>query len=395
MTPVLSICIPTHNRCGYLYFTLKSIVEQSCFKNTNDVEIVVSDNCSDDSTETIVKIFKDRYPDKIIYSKNETNISDKNFEKALSIGTGKVLKLHNDNFLFEDGAIEKIVNKIKELETTRPMIFFANGNSPLNRDALCVNMDEFIQGASYLATWIAAFSIWKEDFDNFEGFAKNAETHLIQNDVLYNMASNGKSFYIYNEVIFYGNTVLKRGGGNIAKIWGDNYLSLLKPYLEKGLISKKTYEQDKKTLLLDLIIPMKFYSSIKDTTTVFINDGYNRHLLKNYWYNLYYYLSIFKIAKLALSANINKLGQKLFKNSYKKTWKKRNRNNDTTIEKDTDITKVFVGKNVKGHIKAVFTENPREILIIDDDTVIEEGKIFDFSKENLIIYSNEKEAVII
>lgn len=386
MAPLLSICIPTHKRGGYLYFTLKSITEQACFLETDDIEIVVSDNCSEDLTEEIVKIFKDKYPTKIIYNKNETNIADKNFEKALSLGHGEVLKLHNDNFLFEDGALEKIINKIKELKDTKPMIFFANGNSPLKKDALCENLDEFVQSASYLATWIAAFSIWKEDFDRFEGFAQKAETHLIQNDVLYKIASSGKPFYVYNEVIFNGNSVLKKGGGNIAKIWGNNYLSLLQPYFKEGLITKKTYENDKKALLLDLIIPMKFYSSIKDSTTCFKNDGYNRHLFKYYWYNLYFYMSIFKIANLALSASINRLGQIINPNSYKKLWRKRNRNNETTIEKDTDITKVFVGKNVKGHIKAVFTDNPNELLIIDDNSTIEDGNVFDLSKESLIIY---------
>ncbi len=170
--PILSICIPTYNRCGYLYFTLKSIVEQDIFKDTYDIEIVVSDNNSSDLTKKIAKIFTDQFPDKIKYNKNETNIGDKTFEHILTLANGEVLKLHNDNFTFVDGALKVVVDKIKEHRAEKPMIFFANGNSPLKKDMMCTNLSELVSAASYLTTWIAAFSIWKEDFDKFEDFSK-------------------------------------------------------------------------------------------------------------------------------------------------------------------------------------------------------------------------------
>lgn len=391
--PILSICIPTFNRCGYLYFTLKSIVDQEIFKTTYDVEIVVSDNCSSDLTEQITKIFMDKFPDKIKYSKNETNIGDRNFEKVLACASGEVLKLHNDNFSIKDGELEIIVNKIKEYREEKPMFFFANGNSPLQKDFMCSNFNEFITAASFLTTWIAAFSIWKEDFDKFEDFSKNVNTQLMQTDVLFRMSASGKKIFVYNELFFEGLGVLKKGGYNIPKIFGKNYLSLLKFYLKTGQMDKEIYENEKKRLLLKHIIPMKFSSSRRENGWKFKNDGYWRHLVMDYWYNLYFYTSIVQIFRLMLDAELNLIGRKLSPKTYQKYWRKRNKHNQTTISRGVDASKIFVGKGVKGNIDVQFSDNDKEVLIINDNVEIGKDVKFYFGSKELIIIENDQKIV--
>lgn len=390
MAPILSICIPTYNRSGYLYFTLKSIVEQKIFQETNDIEVVISDNCSDDLTERISKLFADKYPTKIKYNRNNENIGDNNFKHALSLGTGEVLKLHNDNFSIIDGALDEIVELIKNFREEKPTIFFANGNSPLNKDSMCKDLNEFLTAASYLTTWIAACSLWREDFEKLENFARNAHTNLSQTDIIFDMSASGKPFYIYNKTTFEGQGVLKKGGYNISKIFGKNYLSFLKVHMANGKLDKKVYENEKKRLLLNHIIPMRFSSSRREKGWVFVNDGFWRHLIQDYWYNPYFYFSILKILRLMLDAELNLIGRKLNKNAYQKYWRKRNRHNSTTITKEVDATKVYVGKNVQGKISADFSENPREILIIDDNVILKENSQFNFEKDELIlILANE------
>ena len=391
MKPILSICIPTFNRCGYLYFTLKSIVEQDIFKNTYDIEIVISDNCSSDLTEEITEIFINQFPDKIIYNKNKENIGDKNFEKALALGHGEVLKLHNDNFTFNDGALEVVVNKIKEFRQEKPMIFFANGNSRVGQSKMCANLNEFVSAASYLTTWIAAFSIWKEDFDKCEDFTKNIHTFLTQTDVLFNMSAGGKKMFVFNDKIFDGQNVLKKGGYNLSKIYGKNYLSFMKKYLKDGHLDKKVYEKEKKVLLTNHIIPMRFSTSLREKEWKFKNDGYWRYLINDYWYNLYFYTSIIEIFRLLIDTEINLIGKKLNKNSYQKYWRKRNWDNESTISKNIDINKVFVGKNVKGHIDTKFSDNPNELLIIEADVQIGKEVKFVFDSIELIIIKSGTE----
>jgi len=53
--PLVTIAIPTYNRAGsFLRQALESALKQT-YKN---VEIIVSDNCSSDNTETLIKIFR-------------------------------------------------------------------------------------------------------------------------------------------------------------------------------------------------------------------------------------------------------------------------------------------------------------------------------------------------
>lgn len=255
--PVLSICIPTYNRAGYLYFTLKSIVEQEIFLKTEDVEIVISDNASTDLTQQIAQIFTEQFPGKIVYNKNVFNIGvDENFEKVLSFGLGEVLKLHNDNYIFVEGALEKIVEKIKENREPRRTIFFTNGNLDKTGDAVCENMDEFIENATYFTTWIASFSIWKEDFDKIDNFSEKIEAKLVQTDVLLRLAAKGNKFLVCNENIFEDIGVLTKGGYNIPEVFGKNYLSILKPYVKEGKLARQVYEKEKRDLYLNHIVPM-------------------------------------------------------------------------------------------------------------------------------------------
>ena len=64
----LSICIPTFNRAEIVYRTVKKCLEY----NSDKIEVVVSDNCSDDNTEELLmkiddkrfKYFKNKYDSK-------------------------------------------------------------------------------------------------------------------------------------------------------------------------------------------------------------------------------------------------------------------------------------------------------------------------------------------
>jgi glycosyltransferase involved in cell wall biosynthesis len=66
-TPFFSVVIPTYNRANLLKYGIQTVLEQKF----GDFEIVVSDNCSSDNTEEIVKNLNDP---RIKYFKTEKNI---------------------------------------------------------------------------------------------------------------------------------------------------------------------------------------------------------------------------------------------------------------------------------------------------------------------------------
>ena len=67
--PLLSLCIPTYNRSQYLKKSIDSIVCQKEFLD-GKVEIVISDNASDDDTREVVKPYLRRFAN-IFYNRNE------------------------------------------------------------------------------------------------------------------------------------------------------------------------------------------------------------------------------------------------------------------------------------------------------------------------------------
>jgi glycosyltransferase involved in cell wall biosynthesis len=98
MPPLVSIGIPTYNRASsYLKAALRSAVNQT-YKN---IEIIVSDNCSSDNTESVVKEFNDP---RIRYYRQQENIGavpNSNF--CLKQSQGKYfLALYDDDLTDED-----------------------------------------------------------------------------------------------------------------------------------------------------------------------------------------------------------------------------------------------------------------------------------------------------
>ena len=97
--PLLSICIPTYNREKYLKECLDSIVNQELF-NENDIEIVISDNASEDGTKELVKLYQDKYKN-IRYFRNEENLwFDRNLDNTLNNANWKFCwTLSDDEYL--------------------------------------------------------------------------------------------------------------------------------------------------------------------------------------------------------------------------------------------------------------------------------------------------------
>ena len=112
--PVLSICIPTYNRCEYLMNNLQHICEHQEY----DFEIIISDNAStDDTYKRVTEYIKNNNIDKIKYFRNRENIGpDANFKRVLSLGQGKYSLLLGDDDYLNDDFFEKVLPFLKKNE---------------------------------------------------------------------------------------------------------------------------------------------------------------------------------------------------------------------------------------------------------------------------------------
>jgi len=96
--PLISICIPTYNRCtGYFPESLNSALNQ----DYPNLEIIIADNCSTDGTQDLVHRFCDS---RLKYYKHSKNISpNNNFNFCLNQASGKYfLLLHDDDLIDYD-----------------------------------------------------------------------------------------------------------------------------------------------------------------------------------------------------------------------------------------------------------------------------------------------------
>ena len=109
---LLSIAIPTYNRANFLDQNLGVIAKQLNALLDEKVEIIVSDNCSSDSTfETV-----DRHINlglKVKYIKNKENLGwARNFTQCFKMARGKYVLLLGDDDQIAPGGLQKLLECI-------------------------------------------------------------------------------------------------------------------------------------------------------------------------------------------------------------------------------------------------------------------------------------------
>jgi glycosyltransferase involved in cell wall biosynthesis len=285
---ILSICIPTFNRAKYLEDTILSIVKQKRFKETGEIEIVISDNCSEDNTLEISEKYVDIYGEKIRYYRNSENIKEANIERVLSLGKGIFLKLNNDTLMHQDNTLDKIIDSINQNIEKKEIIFFSNGTAKNITKCHCKNLDSFVKTVSFYSTWIVCFGIWKEDFASIDNFDTVVKLQLI-NDVLFRLISLNRSVFVDNTKIFNSISPKSKGGYNFYQVFVANYIGLLEEYRTKEKISWVTLFNEKSRLLIHFLIPWTLTLWRDKTKYSFNNKRVVVILFKKYRFHPFFY----------------------------------------------------------------------------------------------------------
>lgn len=291
---LVSICIPTFNRAKYLDSLLTSIVTQAGFDKS--VEIVISDNCSDDNTQVVAKRYTTMY-ENVLYFRNTENVGmENNFISALSSGSGKFLKLVNDYAIFEPGSIMKIKSLISEHSVNKPVIFFGNNNVDVQVDFQEINsLNEFVSKVSYWSTWISCFGIWKEyyaqiDKDQHQGFMFFHTSVLFQN-----ILAAEKAFVDNTNYLTFQN-VESKGGYSLFEVFLNGYIDkVLLKAVTLGHITRGTFRTEKIKFMEYFLFP--WYRRVGESK---YGNGFNDRgaiymMYTHYWSNWQFYIQILKI----------------------------------------------------------------------------------------------------
>lgn len=366
--PILSICIPTYNRDSLLWKTLNSITTQRIFLDTDEVEIVISNNASTDATELVCQEFIKKHPDKIKYFKQETGIfPDRNILFVMQHGSGKFLKLNNDTCYINENCLEQMVADIKNADNSgAKAVFFANGFA--KRNELTDNFNSFLRNVSYFVTWIGGHCYKKDFIDTLEDIDRCIDLKLNQVDIIGRIFEKKSSIYISNNVYQTGLYQEKKGGYNGIKVFAYNYFLILERFKNEGLISNKIWNRERRKVLFKQILNENYVEFNKNYKVDEGEEGFFKYM-KYYWFSpmLYFaYLKIWKMKKKykAQQKKLRGINQKETK--IKNIYRTNNFDNHTDIVLNGNVTyeKTAVGKKSYGLVNAIFSNDLPVILII-------------------------------
>jgi len=300
--PILSICIPTYNRAKILQDTIESIVSQEEFRS-GKVEIVISDNCSEDSTRSICGEYQNKYTN-FLYFRNKENIRDRNFPTVLARGTGVYRKLSNDTVKYLPGSLKFLTDLLErpEVEKNHPVIYYS-GRAQGNEIEELHSLSKFLHRVSYWVTWIGGIGIWEEDADKIENSIKDCETHLWQVPFLLEriVEHNQRSLIINKELTMTKPSEHKFYTRQFYEIFYINYLKFIKRFVDSGILSMEDYEWARRDLLYSFMTDWMIGMDIEPNRWMYdIHDPKLSELvLPEYKTDSYYdeYMKYYKIRK--------------------------------------------------------------------------------------------------
>jgi len=142
-SPLVSICIPAYNAEKFIKETIECVINQT-YQN---LEIIITDNCSDDSTPQIIKSF---YDTRIHYIRNESNIgAQANSNKAIGLAKGKYIKLLCADDIIYPECIQLQVEIFENPQNTNLVMVCANKNV-INQEGKKILTKKFPGKTGYL-----------------------------------------------------------------------------------------------------------------------------------------------------------------------------------------------------------------------------------------------------
>lgn len=238
----LSIVIPTFNRVGPLKSTLENISHQIQAFDDHEIEVIISDNHSSDSTEIQSREWFAETGIPGGYFKNDKNFgTDRNCDLGVRRSSGKYVWLLSDDDQLEPDAIKKIYDELKNRDVNFAFINYSiitpgfDEYFPLTfNESMEVSVQELILKTKFAFSFLSACVFRREAWLQLD-VQKYFDTFWIQIYVAIELAENGKSLIIAQPLIKMIKETLEDSRGNrqdlskpIHDILINTYISFLR-----------------------------------------------------------------------------------------------------------------------------------------------------------------------
>ena len=234
----MTIAIPTYNRYSTLCETLDSIENQWRDEFEGEVEVLVSDNASDDQTASIVE-YDAFVKTKAKYYRNETNIgADRNFINCWEKASGKyVLILSDDDVLFPG-----TIGACLDLFTNDPDIVFLKvgewkerKNAGYQEKYKEYHSDSLFIDDLGLTIVVLSSLILKRELIDTRELNRYIGTFFSQVYATIEVMKKGNKHYIVRETPSIGNRPNNQRGYNLYDQWLVYYQEAIMHFTELGL----------------------------------------------------------------------------------------------------------------------------------------------------------------
>lgn len=161
---LLSICIPTWNRSTLLEELLRELVGQiEIYQLSDQVEILVSNNNSEDNTEEVILEFQHQFKF-IKYNKNKTNIGAKgNLIKSVELSDGEFCIVLGDDDRIRTDCLRDILDHLTTYPDTGLLIDKSNSKYSSEFEEGTLPLNKLLQNF-YWYMGNAGFFIMRTDF---------------------------------------------------------------------------------------------------------------------------------------------------------------------------------------------------------------------------------------
>ncbi len=232
---ILSILIPTYNRERYLDNCLNSIFFQLDDELNEKIEIIVSNNASEDNTKMVMEKYKKYNNVDYKYSSNLTNLGfDGNFYKLVNEANGRFCWILGDNEFLLENSLKKIVDILEKYKEIG--LLHIKGNK-VEKVVYYDKIDEFLKTVSYNITFISGM-IWKKDKNFNLNFLEANGSCLLQLHYYLNNTTKVSENMIYSGAIFSALEV-ENGGYKLFDVFSNKFNDILKKYVKDQSVINK------------------------------------------------------------------------------------------------------------------------------------------------------------
>lgn len=294
---LLSICIPIHNRANYLELMLKRFMEDVDLFDEK-IDLFISDNCSEDDLGAIVKRYTEQGL-RMRYHRNEENIGgDLNICACFKAGRGKYTLVLGSDDIPVSGSLRYLMSLLEEDYGVVHINFY--DNRPERETSFYKDTERFFAD---MHAWITLISINAVATKYIKGFPlEQYASRNLAHVPLYLKAAfaEGANLVVYYPFLsenLTGNDRTDGGDYNAFRVFVANLLDIMKESVERGQMSRKTYEEIKKNSYKNIL------TNHIVNLLILRRTNYNREskkgwsiVYKYYGHNFYaYYLLLWRI----------------------------------------------------------------------------------------------------